>query len=103
VVRLAKEKVAVLNTRLGELVDEETTRKFSELNIITEITEPQEGNVKVKFTPLSPYSPNAVETGRRIKQVCAETEGVKSAAVECSGHMMDELVNRLVNGEKRKR
>ena len=85
--------------KLDELVDEETTRKFSELNIITEIEETSPGSVMVKFQPLSAYSPLAVDIGRGIREATLSVDGVKEIRVECVGHMMDELVNRIVNKE----
>lgn len=87
---------------LNELVDEETTRKFGELNLVIEVTEMATGSVRVKFQPLSPYSPLAVDIGRSIRERALAVEGVKAAKVECSGHMMDDLVNRLVNNEPAK-
>lgn len=86
--------------RLKELVDEETNRKYGELNIVTEVSEQASGSIQVKFQPLSAYSPIAVDTGRSIKTAALGVEGVLTVRVECSGHMMDELVNRLVNGEE---
>jgi metal-sulfur cluster biosynthetic enzyme len=83
--------------RLNELVDEETKRRLGELNIVTEVSEMATGSVKVKFQPLSAYSPTAVNTGRSIRDAALSVEGVKTVRVECSGHMMDDLVNRLVN------
>ena len=85
--------------KLDELVDEETTRKFSELNIVTEITETAPGSVRVRFQPLSAYSPLAVDIGRGIRDAALSVDGVKDTRVECIGHMMDELVNRIVNKE----
>jgi len=82
---------------LNELVDEETTRSFRELNIVTEVAETGDGSVEVRFRPLSPYSPLAVDMGRNIKRTALTVEGVKSVKVECAGHMMDDLVNKLVN------
>jgi metal-sulfur cluster biosynthetic enzyme len=85
--------------RLNEIVDEETKRKLGELNVITEVTEMATGSVRVKFQPLSAYSPIAVDTGRSIREAAMSVDGVQAVRVECSGHMMDELVNRLVNQE----
>ena len=85
---------------LKDLVDEETTRKFGELNIVAEVTEIATGSVRVKFQPLSAYSPLAVDTGRSIRDATLAVEGVKSVRVECGGHMMDELVNRIVNKDE---
>ena len=83
--------------RLNELVDEETTRRFGELNIVTEVSEMATGSIRVRFQPLSAYSPIAVDTGRSIRNAALAVEGVQAVRVECAGHMMDELVNRLVN------
>jgi metal-sulfur cluster biosynthetic enzyme len=84
---------------LDELVDEETSRRFGELNIVTEVSEMAGGSVRIRFQPLSAYSPLAVNIGRSIREKALSVEGVKAARVECSGHMMDDLVNRLVNKE----
>ena len=89
-----------VTVRLTEVVDEETNRKFGELNIITEVSEMAPGSVRVKFQPLSAYSPIAVDTGRNIKDAAMSVDGVKAVRVECGGHMMDDLVNRLVNKEE---
>ncbi|MDG6985583.1 MAG: DUF59 domain-containing protein [Nitrososphaerota archaeon] len=85
--------------RLNDIVDEETKRKFGELNIVTEVSETNTGSIQVKFQPLSAYSPIAVDTGRSIRNAALAVDGVMTVRVECSGHMMDELVNRLVNQE----
>lgn len=85
--------------RLSELIDEETSRKFGELNIVIDVQEIGDGAINVKFQPLSPYSPIAVNTGRKIKMAVLSIDGVKKVNVECRGHMLDELVNKLVNKE----
>jgi metal-sulfur cluster biosynthetic enzyme len=84
---------------LNEIVDEETSRKFGELNIVTDVSEMASGSVRVRFQPLSAYSPLAVDIGRNIRERALSVDGVKAVRVECSGHMMDDLVNRLVNKE----
>ncbi len=86
--------------RLNELVDEETKRRFGELNIVTEVSEMATGSIRVRFQPLSAYSPLAVDTGRSIKEAVLSVTGVQAVRVECAGHMMDDLVNRLVNQEE---
>jgi metal-sulfur cluster biosynthetic enzyme len=89
-----------VSEHLNDLVDEETTRKFGELNIVTEVSEIATGSVRIKFQPLSAYSPLAVDMGRSIRDAALAVEGVKSVRVECGGHMMDELVNRIVNEDE---
>ena len=85
---------------LKDLVDEETTRKFGELNIVTDISEIGSGSIRIKFQPLSAYSPLAVDTGRNIRDTALAVQGVKTVRVECVGHMMDELVDRIVNEDE---
>jgi len=86
--------------RLDDVVDEETKRKLGELNIVTDVSEMATGSIRVKFQPLSAYSPTAVDTGRSIKKAVLAVDGVRAVRVECSGHMMDDLVNRLVNEDE---
>ncbi len=87
----------LVTERLNEVIDEETKRRLGELNIVTEVSEMATGSIRVKFQPLSAYSPTAVNTGRSIRDAALSVDGVKAVRVECSGHMMDDLVNRLVN------
>jgi metal-sulfur cluster biosynthetic enzyme len=89
-----------VSERLKDLVDEETTRKFGELNIVTEVSEIAMGSVRVKFRPLSTCSPIAADLGRSIRDATLAVEGVETVRVECGGHMMDELVNRIVNKDE---
>ena len=86
--------------RINEVVDEETRRKLGELNIVTEVSEMATGSIRVRFQPLSAYSPIAVDTGRSLREAALSVDGVQAVRVECSGHMMDDLVNRLVNQEE---
>src|SRR5579863_3741153 len=82
------------------ITEEETGRKLGELTVVTEVFEVTPGVIKVRFTPLSVYSPTAVDLGRKIRSAVEGVEGVKKVVVECSGHMQDDLVNKLVNTEK---
>ena len=86
--------------RLNEVLDEETKRKLGELNVVTDVSEMATGSIRVRFQPLSAYSPIAVDTGRSIKQAALSVDGVQAVRVECAGHMMDELVNKLVNQDE---
>jgi len=90
----------VVVARLNDLVDEETKRKFGELNLVTDVSEMATGSIRVKFQTLSAYSPTAVDIGRSIKKAVLSIDGVRAVRVECSGHMMDDLVNRLVNEDE---
>ena len=89
-----------VQNRLNDVIDEETRRKLSELNVVTDISEIAAGSVRIRFQPLSAYSPLAVDIGRNIRDAALSVEGVITVRVECGGHMMDELVNRIVNREE---
>ena len=97
---MSKEAVDAVRASIYELVEEETGRKLGELSVVTEVFEVTPDVIKARFTPLSVYSPTAVDLGRRIRAAGEQVQGVKKMVVECSGHMQDELVNRLVNPEK---
>lgn len=92
--------VARVTERLKDILDEETNRKLGELNTITDVSELQPGTIRVRFRPLSAYSPLAVDVGRSIRDACTSVEGVAAVRVECVGHMMDDLVNRIVNKDE---
>ena len=89
-----------VSEKLNDLVDEETKRKLGELNVVNDVSEMATGAIRVRFQPLSAYSPLAVDTGRSIRDAALSVDGVRTVRVECTGHMMDELVNRLVNQEE---
>jgi metal-sulfur cluster biosynthetic enzyme len=95
---MAEELASRTREAIYAIVEEETGRKLGELTVVTEVLEVAPGVVKVRFTPLSAYSPTAVGLGKRIREEAAKVEGVNKTVIECDGHMQDELVNRLVNG-----
>jgi len=97
---LPSELAKRVSEKLNDLVDEETKRKLGELNVVNDVSEMATGAIRVRFQPLSAYSPLAVDTGRSIRDAALSVDGVRTVRVECTGHMMDELVNRLVNQEE---
>jgi len=88
-----------VSSTLNDLIDEETKRKFGELNVVTAVEETSPGSFKIRFRSLSPYSPLAVDVGREIRRSALSVSGVRAVEVESTGHMMDDLINRLVNVE----
>lgn len=96
---MEKDLTRRVTERLNELIDEETTRRFGELNIVTDVSEMANGSIRIKFRPLSACSPLAVDIGKNIRQAALSVDGVKAVRVECGGHIMDDLVNRIVNNE----
>ena len=98
--RTASDVEARVRESLNHLVEEESTRKLGELNIVSDVQERPTGVITVRFTPISPCSPTAVDMGRRIREAALGVQGVISATVLCEGHMLDDVVNKLVNKEK---
>jgi len=94
---VAKDLAALVTDRVNDVPEEETGRKLGELNVITEVTELSNGSIRVRFRPLAAYSPLAVDIGRSIRVAALSVHGVKEVRVECTGHMMDDLVNKIVN------
>ena len=97
------EKWVSVDTLLKELAeqiqkvkDPETDRLLSEFNIILEITRVDDGTIRVIYSPLSPASPVAVDLGRRIRKAVSEAAPNHKIQVICKGHLLDELVNRLL-------
>src|ERR1700680_2205747 len=76
-VRLNEDLAMKAREVIYELPEEETGRKLGELTMVTEVTEVTPGVIKAKFTPLSAYSPTAVDLGRRIKEAGEKVEGVR--------------------------
>ena len=62
--------------KLNDVVDEETKRRLGELNVVTEVTEMATGSIRIRFQPLSAYSPVAVDTGRSIREAAMSVRGV---------------------------
>jgi metal-sulfur cluster biosynthetic enzyme len=95
---MAEDLATAAKEAIYALGEEETGRKVGELTVVTEVAEVTPGVLRVTFTPLSAYSPTAVDLGRRIRDAAGKVVGVNKVVVECKGHMQDDLVNTLVNG-----
>jgi predicted metallopeptidase len=76
--------------------DPETNRLLSESNIILEISRVDDKTIRVVYSPFSPASPVAVDLGRRILKAASEAAPNYKIEVVCKGHLLDELVNRLL-------
>lgn len=59
----------------------------------------EDGEAVIRFASLAPCSPTAYWIGREIRRAALEVEGVRKVRVICEGHVMDELVDQLVNRE----
>jgi len=92
-----------VNTFLKDLIehvqkvrDPETNRPLSESNIILEVSRVDEETIRVVYSPFSPASPVAVDLGKRIREAVSEAAPNYKIQVVCKGHLLDDLVNRLL-------
>jgi metal-sulfur cluster biosynthetic enzyme len=86
--------------RVNQLTDLETDRKINDLNLVTDVKILDDGTIQITYCPNSPCSPTAVSLGVSIKNVVQSMGSERKVVVICVGHIMDELVNSLVNKEK---
>lgn len=92
-----------VNTFIKDLIehiqkvrDPETNRLLSESNIILEVSRVDDETIRVVYSPFSPASPVAVDLGRRIREAVSEAAPNCKIQVICKGHILDDLVNRLL-------
>ena len=83
--------------RLGNITDPETGRRLDSTNLILDVDFLQDGTIQIVYSPFSPASPVAVNLGKEIRSAALTATPDKRVRVVCQGHLMDELVNRLVN------
>ena len=86
--------------RVNQLTDPETDRTINDLNLVTEVKILDDGTIQITFAPNSPCSPTAVNLGVSIRNAAQSVDSGRKVVVVCVGHIMDELVNNLVNKEK---
>jgi metal-sulfur cluster biosynthetic enzyme len=82
--------------QIQKVRDPETNRLLSESNIILEISRVDDETIRVVYSPFSPASPVAVDLGRRIREAVSEVAPRYKIQVVCRGHLLDDLVNRLL-------
>jgi metal-sulfur cluster biosynthetic enzyme len=85
---------------VGKVVDPETGMTFSEMQMITNVKEEEQGVVKVDFVPSSPFCPIAFKLAVDIKNAALTVVGVKKTLIYCRGHMMEQQINEMVNKEQ---
>jgi len=82
--------------QIQKVKDPETDRLLSESNIILEVSRVDDNTIRIVYSPFSPASPVAVDLGRRIRKAVSEVAPKYKIQVVCKGHLLDELVNRLL-------
>jgi metal-sulfur cluster biosynthetic enzyme len=82
---------------VGKVNDPETDMSLAEMQLITSVKEEKPGVVKVEFMPTSPFSPTAFKLASDIKNAAKKVPGVKNALVYCSGHAMEQQINKITN------
>jgi len=87
---------------VGRIVDPETGMTFSEMQMITNVKEEEQGSVKVEFVPSSPFCPIAFKLSMDIKNAALKVPGVRKTAIFCRGHMMEQQINEMTNKDQQK-
>ena len=85
--------------KLGEVRDPESGLALLEANLLVEVSLLDDGTLQIIYSPRSPCSPVAVNLGLDIKRAALEVGLVEKVRVECVGHLMDDVVNRLLNSD----
>ncbi len=83
---------------IEKIVDFETELTIGEMKMIRLVKETEPGVVRVDFTPTSPVCPMAVKLAIEIRDKAENVEGVEKAVVYVRGHLMEEEINKKVNG-----
>lgn len=86
--------------RVQKVKDPETDRLLSESNIILEVSRVDDETIRILYSPFSPASPVAVDLGRRIRKAVSDVAPNHKIQVVCRGHLLDDLVNRLLEQSK---
>ena len=83
---------------IEKIVDPETELAIGEMKMIQLVKETKPGVVQIDFTPSSPVCPIAVKLAIEIRDRAENVEGVEKAIVYVRGHMMEQEINKKVNG-----
>ena len=86
--------------RINAIIDPETGLPFGEMRLIKKLEEKKPGIIRIVFRPTSPLCPIAVKLAFDIKNEALKVEGVDTVLVYCQDHMMEEMINRIVNEVK---
>ena len=89
----------LLNKLMGQIytiTDPETGIRLDRTNLIIDSKILKNGKIQIVYSPFSPASPVAVDLGRQIKTVARKSAPEMEIEVICQGHIMDDLINRLL-------
>jgi len=89
-----------VKAKVNNLIDPETGLNFGEMGLIQSVKEIGDGIVQVDFVPTSPMCPIAFRFATDIREVAKQVEDVKKVKVYCHGHVMEAMINDVVNREE---
>ena len=88
-------------SRLSGVIDPETGVDVARMRLIEDLTVDEEGVVRYKFRPSSPFCPLAVPLALSIRKAVGQVEGVTRQQIEVIGYIKaGELNTMLENSEK---
>jgi len=82
--------------RLEGVIDPETGVDVVRMRLVEELTVDEEGLVRYRFRPSSPFCPLAVSLALSIRRAVAEVEGVVDQEIEVVGYVNADQVNAML-------
>lgn len=89
-----------VRAEVEKIIDPETRMTFGEMRLVTGLKETKPGVVEISFVPSSPFCPLAFKLAMDVRRTAENIKGVNKAIVHCTGHMMEEAINKMVNREE---
>ena len=98
---MGEELRAQVLERLRTIIDPETGVDVVRMRLIEDLAVDEEGIVRYKFRPSSPFCPLAVPLALSIRKAVGQVEGVTRQQIEVIGYIKaGELNTMLENSEK---
>ena len=85
--------------RLRSVINPETGADVVRMRLIEDLTMGDNGHVKYKFHPSSPFCPLAVTLALEIRRAVAGVPGVVKQEIEVVGYVGAQELNKLLQGE----
>ena len=82
--------------RLRSVIDPETGADVVRMRLIEDLTADDEGQVKYRFRPSSPFCPLAVTLALEIRRAVADVPGVVKQEIEVVGYVGAQDLNELL-------
>lgn len=89
---------AALLARLAQVMDPETGVDVVRMRLVDDLTVDEQGFVRYRFRPSSPFCPLAVPLVLAIHNAVAEVEGVSGQQAEVVGYVKADEITAMLRG-----